>query len=267
MSRAGLCLLAALAFGIALVAAGGDGSIVGDAGGAVLVVIGPFALGLGLVGALTTYVGPIERARRGGPHDESSYGVEALALSVAAGLALLALLALLLNTLGIDLNASGLRWWLAGADAVCVGLGWGATMDHDVVPAWAEWRSVTIAALTSVLLLGGALALGIVITRPPRPAHAVVGYTVLGLTRAGPDGIAVQVQNLERRTEAYRWTLSAGGARLPGGRFTLRAGEVWERRLDLAPYGGGKAAVQVSVYVPSASRKPYRSAYLKSGTP
>jgi hypothetical protein len=266
MSRVGLGLLLATVLGAAFIGVGGDGSPARDIGGVLLVAAGPIALVATLIAVLTSYVGPIERVRLNRTVDGPPNGVEAMALCLAVGLAMLALGVLLLDVLSVDIEPASLHWWLLGADAVCVAICWSRTVGRRPAQRWSGNLSVPLATAASVLLLGGGLAIGIVITKPPRPAQGIVGYTVLGLSPVDGDAVALHVQNLEATAKTYRLSFSVGPRTAPDMMFTIAPGQVWERRLDLGPYGGRRDTVRVSLFTPSGSRMPYRSVDLEPRT-
>jgi hypothetical protein len=266
MSSVGLRLLVGLAIGAALVVLGGDGSVVRDVGSATLVAVGPIALAAALVASLTHYVGPIERKLRA-RSEEPPNGAEAFALGLAAALAVLALGALALSALGVELRPAALRWWLVGADALSVALCWSVTVQRRLALSWPGGLSAGLATAGSILLLGGALAAGIVITAPPRPAAGIAGYTSLGLSPVGRTAATVEIQNWESSTKTYRLTFGESHKARSDVLLTLRPGQVWSRRVDLAPSGARPEHLPVALYSPPTSATPYRSTYLDLGTP
>jgi hypothetical protein len=263
MTGRALALLTALAVGVVLLA---SGEPLAPVGGALLLVGAALAFAGTVVALLTAPLGPIERAVRGPDPDAPPTAVEGAALALVGALVLVALGALGLDALDLDVGASGLSWWLAGAAAAGVAMYAAVTAGRPRRARTARDLTLPLAGLASVLLLGGGLAVGIALTGPPRQAEAITGYSVLALSPEGPSALALAVENHEPLNKSYRLVVRAGRRTLPASSLTLRPGARWAGRVDLAPYGGRHETVTASLYT-SASHTPYRSVELEPRTP
>ena len=117
---------------------------------------------------------------------------------------------------------------------------------------------VTVVAV--VVLLGGAMAAATAITKPPRGAAGLEGYTVLAASDATPTSVLLQVHSVERAAQEYRLVITMGDRAGRPQFLTLQPGEQRSILIDLR--AGVPQNVRADLYAPSDALRPYRTLHL-----
>jgi hypothetical protein len=215
-------------FGVALLALA---LALAQLGGPVQALVGiPFALfvpGYAIVAALFApgTIGAVERA----------------VASVAAALAALVLCSVVLDALGIRLDADAFAVALTVVTVVASGVAVlrgrpRVALGRPGIRTWLQGSAVLLAVLAAV-------AFAFSLAQTPRSARGVTGYATLSATRSG-QAVSLEIDNGAPARSAYRLVMMRGSAQLYSDSLRLKPGTRWSATLT-AP---GPGTVTITLY-------------------